>query len=71
VTFASPSAVQELENALGKADLDRLLSVARAIAIGPTTARALTERGYVAVVSEAATLAGLAATTLRALQTRH
>lgn len=71
VTFASPSAVLELENALGKADLDRLLAAARAVAIGPTTARALTERGYVAVVSEAATLAGLAATALRALQTNH
>lgn len=71
VTFASPSAVLELEQALGKADLDRLLSAARAVAIGPTTARALAERGYVAVVSEAATLAGLAATALRALQTKH
>lgn len=71
VTFASPSAVTELSQALGKGDLDRLLSRATAVAIGPTTARALTERGYSAVVAESATLAGLAATTLRALQTRH
>ncbi len=71
VTFASPSAVSELQQALGKPDLDRLLSTATAVAIGPTTARALTERGYAAVVAESATLAGLAATTLRALQTRH
>jgi uroporphyrinogen-III synthase len=71
VTFASPSAVVELIHALGKPDLDRLFSSATAVAIGPTTARALTERGYSAVVAESATLAGLAATTLRALQTRH
>lgn len=71
VTFASPSAVGELQQALGKAHLDRLLATAAAVAIGPTTARALTERGYPAVVAESATLAGLAATTLRALRTRH
>jgi uroporphyrinogen-III synthase/uroporphyrinogen III methyltransferase/synthase len=71
VTFASPSAVIELQQALGKVDLDRLLSRAPAVAIGPTTARALIERGYAAVVAESATLAGLAATTLRALKTRH
>ena len=71
VTFASPSAVVELQHALGKDDLDRLLAHATAVAIGPTTARALTERGYAAVVAESANLAGLAATTLRVLQTRH
>ena len=71
VTFASPSAVVELQQALGKEDLDRLLANARAVAIGPTTARALTERGYPAVVAESANLAGLAATTLRVLQTKH
>lgn len=71
VTFASPSAVIELQEALGKPDLDRLLASATAVAIGPTTARALTERGYPAIVAETSTLSGLAATTLRALQTRH
>lgn len=71
VTFASPSAVIELEQALGKTHLDRLLSSAAAIAIGPTTARALAQRGYPAVMAEAATLGGLAASTLRALQLRH
>jgi uroporphyrinogen-III synthase len=71
VTFASPSAVAELEHALGKADMDRLLGRAVAVAIGPTTARALLERGYSAVVSEHASLAALAAATSRALQTRH
>jgi uroporphyrinogen-III synthase len=71
VTFASPSAVVELQQALGKEALDRLLAHATAVAIGPTTARALTERGYSAVVAESANLAGLAATTLRVLRTRH
>jgi uroporphyrinogen-III synthase len=71
VTFASPSAVVELVRALGKEHSDRLLSSATAVAIGPTTARALTEQGYSAIVAESATLAGLAATTLRALQARH
>ncbi len=69
VTFASPSAVDELEHALGKPDFDRLLSSAAAVAIGPTTARALTDRGYTPAVAESATLQGLAHTTHRLLQT--
>src|SRR5688572_25662711 len=69
VTFASPSAVIELEHALGKTDLDRLLAGATAIAIGATTSRALAERGYTSVTAEAATLGGLANTTLRVMQT--
>jgi uroporphyrinogen III methyltransferase / synthase len=71
VTFASPSAVEELERALGKEDFDRLLATAAAVAIGPTTARALSERGHAPVLAESATLHGLALTTLRLLQTRH
>jgi uroporphyrinogen-III synthase len=68
VTFASPSAVDELEHALGKNDFDRLLSGATAVAIGPTTARALTDRGHTPALAESATLQGLAHTTLRLLQ---
>ncbi len=68
VTFASPSAVDELEHALGKADFDRLLSSATAVAIGPTTARALTDRGHTPALAESATLHGLAHTTHRLLQ---
>jgi uroporphyrinogen-III synthase len=71
VTFASPSAVIELERALGKAHFSRLLSSAKVVAIGPTTARELEERGRVPVVAEAATLRGLALTTHRILQARH
>ena len=52
MTFASPSAVIELEQALGKTHFDRLLTSAAAVAIGPTTARALTERGYPPVMAE-------------------
>ena len=65
VTFASPSAVIELEHALGKEDFDRLLASAAAVAIGPTTARELTERGRSPVLAESATLQGLAQTAHR------
>jgi uroporphyrinogen-III synthase len=44
VTFASPSAVQALSEALG-ADLPAALGAARVAAIGRTTADALRERG--------------------------
>jgi uroporphyrinogen-III synthase len=71
VTFASPSAVIELERALGKADFERLLKSAAAVAIGPTTARELSDRGRAPVLAESATLRGLANTTFRLLQTRH
>ncbi len=71
VTFASPSAVVELERALGKEDFDRLLASAVAVAIGPTTARELTDRRRPSVVAESATLPGLARTTHRSLQTRQ
>jgi uroporphyrinogen-III synthase len=70
VTFASPSAVIELERALGPPHFARLLAQAAVVAIGPTTARALAERGRTAVLAESATLSGLANTTLKLLQTR-
>jgi uroporphyrinogen-III synthase len=70
VTFASPSAVIELERALGPPHFTRLLTQAAVVAIGPTTARALADRGRTAVLAESATLSGLANTTLRLLQTR-
>jgi uroporphyrinogen-III synthase len=68
VTFASPSAVVELESALGREDFARLLGVAPAIAIGPTTARALAERGYSPTLAESATLQSLARASLRAVR---
>jgi uroporphyrinogen-III synthase len=71
VTFASPSAVIELEHSLGKELFDRLLEGAKIVAIGPTTARELVERGCAPVLAESATLRGLALTTFRLLQTRH
>jgi uroporphyrinogen-III synthase/uroporphyrinogen III methyltransferase/synthase len=67
VTFASPSAVVELERALGKEDFARLLGNAPAVAIGPTTARALAERGYTPTLAESATLRGLARASLHAV----
>jgi uroporphyrinogen-III synthase len=60
--------VIELEGALGKEDFDRLLGAAPAVAIGPTTARALTERGYKPALAESATLRGLARASLRAVR---
>lgn len=68
VTFASPSAVAELESALGQEAFARLLGRAPAVAIGPTTARALTDRGYTPTLAESATLRGLARTSLHAVQ---
>ena len=70
VTFASPSAVDELEHALGKDDFDRLLRTATAVAIGPTTAKALADRGHTPALAESATLQGLAHAAYRSLQTR-
>ncbi len=71
VTFASPSAVIELERALGKDDFGKLLTTAAAVAIGPTTARVLTELGCTPVMAESATLRGLANTAFKLIQTRH
>lgn len=68
VTFASPSAVAELESALGLEDFARLLDRVPAVAIGPTTARALAERGYTPTLAESATLRGLARTSLHAVR---
>jgi uroporphyrinogen-III synthase len=68
VTFASPSAVVELERALGKEDFDKLFAQAAAVAIGPTTARVLTELGRTPVMAESATLRGLANTAYKLVQ---
>ena len=70
VTFASPSAVIELEHTLGKPHFDRLLANTKVIAIGSTTARELIERGCTPITAESANLRGLAVTTFRSLQTR-
>jgi uroporphyrinogen-III synthase len=67
VTFTSPSCVDELEQALGRERFGRLLASASAIALGPTTSRALTERGFECILARPPTLEGLAATTYREL----
>jgi uroporphyrinogen-III synthase len=67
VTFTSPSCVDELEQALGREHFDRLLSRSSAIALGPTTGRALAERGFKPVLARPSTLEGLAITTYRQL----
>jgi uroporphyrinogen-III synthase len=60
VTFASPSAVTELENILGTEYFQHLFATAPAVSIGPTTARALEARGIPSTVAASATLRGLA-----------
>ena len=76
VTFTSPSCVEELEHALGRDVFGRLLAMraqgngsggAFALALGPTTAGALTARGIDPVLAAPATLDGLAATASRIL----
>jgi uroporphyrinogen-III synthase len=69
VTFASPSAVHELADALGREDFARLLVHARAVAIGRTTAQELAALGHESVVASSATLHGLAVTTARLVNT--
>lgn len=62
VTFASPSAVTGVRNALGTATWPALMSKAKAVAIGPTTAEALRAAGVEpACVARSSTMAGLAA----------
>jgi uroporphyrinogen III methyltransferase / synthase len=70
VTFTSPSAVDELDHALGDLHFNRLLSRSAPVALGPTTGRALADRGYVPVLAQPQTLQGMAETTYRLLQTR-
>jgi uroporphyrinogen III methyltransferase/synthase len=70
VTFTSPSAVTELDQALGETHFDRLLSHSAIVALGPTTGRALVERGHPPVLADPQTLQGLAVTTARLMQTR-
>ena len=70
VTFTSPSAVAELERALGPAAFDQLLEGATAITLGPTTGRTLASRGYASVLAMPPTLTGMAHTTLRLIQMR-
>ena len=70
VTFTSPSAVEELDRALGTSAFDELLDSATAISLGVTTGRTLASRGFASVLAMPATLLGMAQTTYRLLQTR-
>jgi uroporphyrinogen-III synthase len=70
VTFTSPSAVAELDRALGAAAFDQLLEGAAAITLGPTTGRTLASRGYPSVLATPPTLTGMAHTTSRLIQMR-
>jgi uroporphyrinogen-III synthase len=70
VTFTSPSAVEELDRALGPPYFQRLLAAASTVALGGTTARAIAAHGIEPVLAQPPTLQGLAATTFRVLQTR-
>jgi uroporphyrinogen-III synthase len=68
VTFTSPSAVEELDRALGPKAFKHLLSSAFAVALGATTGSALAERDFPCVLATPATLAGLAGTTSRLIR---
>ncbi|MEJ0007861.1 MAG: uroporphyrinogen-III synthase [Steroidobacteraceae bacterium] len=70
VTFTSPSAVAELDRALGPAAFDRLLESSTAITLGTTTGKALAFRGFPSVLATPATLIGMAHTTLKLIRTR-
>ncbi|HEY6456432.1 MAG TPA: uroporphyrinogen-III synthase [Steroidobacteraceae bacterium] len=70
VTFTSPSAIEELDRALGTTVFDQLLDSATAITLGTTTGRTLAARGFPSVLATPATLTGMARTTLRFIQTR-
>jgi uroporphyrinogen-III synthase len=70
VTFTSPSAVEELDRALGPGTFDELLDSATAITLGVTTGRTLASRGFPSVLAMPATLKGMAQTTYTLLQTR-
>jgi uroporphyrinogen-III synthase len=70
VTFTSPSAVAELDRALGTTDFNELLDNATAITLGTTTGRTLAARGFASVLAMPPTLTGLAHTTLRFIQMR-
>jgi uroporphyrinogen-III synthase len=70
VTFTSPSAVEELDRALGQGTFDELLDSATAITLGVTTGRTLASRGFPSVLAMPATLKGMAQTAYRLLQTR-
>jgi uroporphyrinogen-III synthase len=61
VTFTSPSAVEELFQALGGDAMRELFDTATAVAIGPTTAQAMSRLGYTVVTAQTATLDSLAA----------
>jgi len=70
VTFTSPSAVEELDRALGTGTFDELLDSATAISLGVTTGRTLASRGFPSALAVPGTLLGMAQTTYRLLQTR-
>jgi uroporphyrinogen-III synthase len=70
VTFTSPSAVEELDRALGAHTFDELLEGATPITLGATTGRTLASRGFPSVLAMPATLLGMARTTYRLLQMR-
>jgi uroporphyrinogen-III synthase len=70
VTFTSPSAVDELERALGRGSFEALLDSATAITLGATTGRTLASRGFPSVLAMPATLIGMAQTTYKLLRMR-
>ena len=60
LTFASSSAVGGLRHGLGPALFERVMDACRIVAIGPTTAEAVRNRGYVPSIACQSSLAALA-----------
>jgi uroporphyrinogen-III synthase len=71
VTFASPSAVESLQFSLKESGFHLLKRSSEAVAIGPTTARALEETGWPpAATADPSTLEGLAEAAVIAITNR-
>lgn len=70
VTFTSPSAVEELNQALGNDCFEQLLCSSPAVSLGATTGRALAARGFSSVLASPATLSGLARAASALIQLR-
>lgn len=71
VTFASPSAVEGLERALGPRTFRALLARSPAVAIGPTTASALAARHISTTIADPHSLRSLASVAHRVATEAH
>ena len=71
LTFASSSAVSGLQRGLGPALFERVMKACRIVAIGPTTAEAVSDRGYIPSIASQSSLAALADAVTVAVQSER